>query len=159
MTLLLAVLAMVGLLPGEDQVLVPPRGARGTSGADDAALTVIVGATLVDAGGRPPVPDSVVVVRGAVIAAVGDRVQKGASLVDGRRSWIAPAPGTAASGAALTAAIAGVVRGPAARVLAGQPAHLALLDADPRRDDGAPARVRRLWISGKSREIATEVAR
>jgi hypothetical protein len=141
-TLLLAALAVLGLAAG------PP---------DDTAVTVIVGATLVDGGGRAPVADSVVIVRGAAIAAVGDRVHtpipKGASLVDGRRSWIAPAPGTAMAAPALTRAIAGIVRGPTARVQVGQPAHLALLDGDPRRDDGAPSRVRRLWIAGK---IATE---
>ena len=53
-----------------------------------SAVTVIVGATLVDGGGRAPVADSVIVVRGGVIAAVGDRVHtpipKGASLIDGR---------------------------------------------------------------------------
>ena len=133
------------------------------AGPDDAAVTVIVGATLVDGGGRPPVADSVVVLRGAVIAAVGDRVHtpipKGAALIDGRRSWVAPAPGEATPGITLTRAIAGIVHGPSARVQIGQPAHLALLDADPRRDDGAPARVRRLWISGRSRELATETVR
>jgi hypothetical protein len=143
-TLLPAVLAMFGL----------------AAVADDAAMTVIVGATLVDGGGRAPVSDSVVVVRGAVITAVGDRVHtpipKGAALVDGRRSWIAPAPAT---GPALPAAIAAIVRGPAARVQAGQPAHLALLDADPRPAEGAPPRVRRLWIAGKSRAIAAEPGR
>jgi hypothetical protein len=121
---------------------------------------VIVGATLVDGGGRAPVSDSVVVVRGAVITAVGDRVHtpipKGAALVDGRRSWIAPAPAT---GPALPAAIAAIVRGPTARVQAGQPAHLVLLDADPRPAEGAPPRVRRLWIAGKSRAIAAEPGR
>ena len=144
MTLLLAVLPVVGLL------LAP----------DHTAMTVIVGATLVDGGGRTPVADSVVVVRGAVIAAVGDRVHtpipKGAALIDGRRSWIAPAPAT---GPALPAAIAAIVRGPVARVQAGQPAHLALLDADPRRDGGAPPRVRRLWVAGMSRAIAAEAVR
>jgi hypothetical protein len=146
-TPLLAVLAVLGL----------------AAGPEDAALTVIVGATLVDGGGRAPVADSVVVVRGAVITAVGDRVHtpipKGAALVDGRRSWIAPAPATATPDAALSRAISGIVRGPAARLQAGQPAHLALLDADPRRDDGAPARVRRLWVSGQSRAIAAETVR
>lgn len=146
MTLLAAALAVLGL----------------AGGPDDAALTVIVGATLVDGGGRAPVADSVVVVRGAVIAAVGDRmhtpIPKGAALVDGRRLWIAPAPATSAAGAALTRAIAGIVRGPMARAQPGQPAHLALLDADPRRDD-APARVRRRWISGQSRELAAEAVR
>ena len=128
------------------------------AGPEDAAVTVIVGATLVDGGGRAPVADSVVIVRGAAIAAVGDRVHtpipKGAALVDGRRAWLAPAPATAA---ALPAAIAEILRGPVARVRVGQPAHLALLDGDPRPADGASARVRRLWIKG--REIVTEAVR
>jgi hypothetical protein len=127
--------------------------------AGDATVTVIVGATLVDGGGRAPVADSVVVVRGTAIAAVGDRVHtpipKGAALVDGRRRWLAPAPATAAP--ALVPAITALVRGPLARVQVGQPAHLALLDADPRAD-GTAARVRRHWISGRGREIA-ETAR
>jgi hypothetical protein len=136
MTLLVAVLALHALL-------VTPH----------ESLTVIVGATLVDGGGRAPVADSVVVVRGAVIAAVGDRVHtpipKGAVLVDGRRSWLAPAPATPGDG--LARAIAAILRGPKARVQAGEPGNLALLDADPRR--GADARVQRLWIAGKSRAL------
>jgi hypothetical protein len=132
-------------------------------GPADAVVTVIVGATLVDGGGRAPLADSIVVVRGGQIAAVGDRkhtpIPKGATLVEGRRLWIAPAPAAAAPGPALVPAIAALVRGPVARVVAGQPAHLALLDADPRRGDGAPARVRRLWISGISAEAAAEKAR
>jgi len=119
-------------------------------------VTVIVGATLVDGGGRAPVADSVVVVRGAVIAAVGDRVHtpipKGATLVDGRSAWIAPAPGAEAPVGTLATAIAALLRGPVARVQVGQPAHLALLDADPRRG-AVPPRVRRLWIAGKGRSM------
>ena len=129
---------------------------------DTPAVTVIVGATLVDGGGRAPVADSIVVVRGTTIAAVGDRmhtaIPKGAVLVDGRRAWIAPAPPDAAPGHGLVPAIAAILHGPAARVIAGQPAHLALLDADPRRD-GAPARVRRLWTAGKAREIPSGAPR
>ena len=135
----------------------------GATGPVDTAVTVILGATLLDGGGRAPVPDSVVVIRGTRIAAVGDRIHtpipKGASLVDGRRAWIAPAPGRADPGDAIGRAVAGIVRGPVARVQVGQAAHLALLDADPRRDDGGPVRVRRLWISGASREMAAEAVR
>ena len=142
MTPLLALMALAGLTAGDP-------------------VTVIVGATLVDGGGRAPVADSVVVVRGASIVAVGDRVHtpspKGATLVDGRRAWIAPAP--ARPGAALDRAIAALVRGTTARIVVGQPAHLALLDADPRRDDGGPIRVRRLWIAGRGRAIPTEATR
>ena len=129
--------------------------------AAEAPVTVVVGATLLDGGGRAPVADSVVVFRGASITAVGDRVHtpipKGATLVDGRRAWIVPAPDTAAPGAALVPAIAALLRGPAARARAGLPAHLALLDADPRVPD-ARVRVRRLWVSGKARDVATESA-
>jgi hypothetical protein len=126
------------------------------------AVTVIVGATLVDGGGRPPVTDSIVVVRGPVVAAVGDRMRtaipKGASLVDGRRLWIAPVGADSAAGPALVPAIAAILRGPTARVVAGQPAHLALLDADPRRETPAPA-VKRIWIAGQSREVTSGAAR
>jgi hypothetical protein len=52
-----------------------------------------------------------------------------------------------------------LVDGPIARLQAGQPAHLALLDADPRPGEGAPPRVRRLWIAGKGRAIAGEPVR
>lgn len=121
-------------------------------------ITVIVGATLVDGGGRAPLADSVIVLRGATIATVGDRVRtaipKGAVLVDGRRLWVAPAPPAAVPVAALVPAIAEMLRGPAARLVAGQPAHVALLAADPRAPAaGDPAtQVRRVWLSGKSRD-------
>lgn len=121
-------------------------------------ITVIVGATLLDGGGRPPVADSVIVLRGAAIATVGDRVRtaipKGAALVDGRRLWVAPAPPAAVPVASLLPAIAEILRGPTARLVAGQPAHVALLAADPRSPvAGDPvSRVRRLWTSGQGRD-------
>ena len=128
-----------------------------------AAVTVIVGATLVDGGGRAPVADSVIVVRGGVIAAVGDRVHtpipKGASLIDGRRAWIVPAPAEPVPDESLTRAIGEILRGPVARVQVGQPAHLALLDGDPRRVEGAAPRVRRRWLSGQVRALMPEAAR
>ena len=121
------------------------------AGAPAERVTVIVGATLLDGGGRAPLPDAIVVVRGSRIAEVGDRahtaIPKGATLVDGRRAWIAPAPGTPP--ADLSGAIAALLREPRARVRAGEPAHLALLDADPR---AGRAKVRRLWTGGKPRE-------
>jgi hypothetical protein len=135
--------------------------AAALSAAPSAApepITVIVGATLVDAGGRAPVADSVIVLRGAAIATVGDRMRtaipKGAALLDGRRLWVAPAPPTAVPAAALLPAIAEILRGPAARLVPGQPAHVALLAADPRAPAAADAAspVRRVWISGKVRD-------
>ena len=129
-------------------------------GVDDARMTVIVGATLVDGGGRPPVADSVVIIRGGSITAVGDRVHtpipKGVTLVDGRRRWIAPGPAVLSDD--LASAIVLLSRGPAPRVVAGQPAHLALVDGDPRLDRAAPA-VHRLWIAGKGVEMAGRAAR
>lgn len=126
------------------------------------AVTVVVGATLLDGGGREPVADSVVVLRGTAIAAVGDRMRtpipKGAVLIDGRRLWITPAPASAVGRAALLPAIADVLSGPDARVLPGRPAHLALFDADPRREGRVPG-LRRLWLAGKVREIAPEAPR
>jgi len=79
-------------------------------------------------------------------------IPKGASLVDGRRMWIAPVAAESAAGPALVTAIATILRGPTARVLAGQPAHLALLEGDPRRDTPAAA-VKRLWIAGQARDV------
>jgi hypothetical protein len=121
------------------------------AGAPAEAVTVIVGATLVDAGGKAPRADAIVVVRGARIAEVGDRartaIPKGATLVDGRRAWIAPAP--EAPPEDLAGAIAAILREPRARVRAGEPAHLALLDGDPR---AGRAKVRRVWTAGKPRE-------
>jgi hypothetical protein len=125
-------------------------------------VTVIVGATVVDGGGRAPLADAVVVLRGTTIAAVGDRMRtaipKGATLIDGRRLWIAPAPATEIAATSLPAAIAALLRGPAARVVVGQPAHLVLLDADPRRASGELG-VRRLWLAGRVREIPPGAAR
>ena len=67
-----------------------------------------------------------------------------------------PAPPAPPAGEALLRAIAALARSPAARLAVGQPGHIALLDADPRRDD-ARARVRRLWVSGQPREIVGAV--
>jgi imidazolonepropionase-like amidohydrolase len=54
----------------------------------------VTGATLIDGTGRPPVPDSVVVVRGDRIVAAGPRsavkVPAGARTVDGRGKWLMP---------------------------------------------------------------------
>jgi hypothetical protein len=115
----------------------------------DGPTTVIVGATLVDGGSAGAVADSVLIIRGGLITAVGDRIHtpipKGVSLVDGRRAWLAPAPATGAS----ESSISDLVRGPTARLKAGQPAHIALLESDPRL---GPARIRRLWTAGRESE-------
>src|SRR4051794_10446165 len=54
----------------------------------------IVGATLLDGTGGPPLPDAIVVVEGERIKAVGARAQvplaKGLRIVDGRGRWVVP---------------------------------------------------------------------
>jgi imidazolonepropionase-like amidohydrolase len=54
----------------------------------------IVGATLLDGTGAPPRPDSVIVVEGERIKAVGSRAEvplpKGLRIVDGRGRWVMP---------------------------------------------------------------------
>ena len=66
-------------------------GAGASSRAD---VAVLEGATLVDGTGRPPVPDSVVVVDGERIAAAGPRgavrVPPGAAVVDLTGKWLVP---------------------------------------------------------------------
>ena len=109
-------------------------------------LTVVVGATLLDAG-KPPLADAIVVLAGGRIAAVGDRahtpIPKGATLVDGRRAWVTPAP--AAPGKDVQAEIAALLGGTEPRLRPGQPAHLALLSGDPRK---GRVDVKRRWSAG-----------
>ena len=111
-------------------------------------LTVVVGATLLDAG-KPPLADAVVVIGNGKITAVGDRahtpIPKGAALVDGRKLFLAPAPGK--PGKDVAAEIIALLGGAAPRVIAGQPAHLALLSGDPR---GGKVEVKRRWALGVS---------
>ena len=115
--------------------------------AAPAPLTVIVGATLVDAGGKGPVEDAIVVIRDGRIEAVGDRartpIPKGALLVDGRKAVLAPT--SPATGKDIQAEIVSLLSGPAPRIRAGLPAHLALLSGDPRK---GKVEVRRRWVDG-----------
>ena len=112
-------------------------------------MTVVVGATLLDAG-RPPLADAIVVIANGKITAVGDRahtpIPKGAVLVDGRMAFLAPAPEK--PGKDVAAEIAAILGGREPRVRAGQPADLALLSADPRK---AVVEVRRVWTAGTAR--------
>ena len=116
------------------------------SGAPEP-LTVVVGATLLDAG-RPPLADAIVVIAGGRVTAVGDRahtaIPKGATLVDGRKGFLAPAP--AAPGKDIQAEIVALLSGPDARIRAGLPAHLALLSGDPRK---GKVEVTRRWVEGR----------
>ena len=113
-----------------------------------APLTVIVGATLVDAGGKAPLEDAIVVLRDGRIEAVGDRahtaIPKGAALVDGRRAWVVPAP--AAPGKDVRPRSSRCSRGAEPRIRAGQPAHLALLSGDPPQGEGRDQK--RSWAAG-----------
>jgi imidazolonepropionase-like amidohydrolase len=64
------------------------------SNPETAPATAIVGGTVIDGNGGPPVADAVVVIRGSRIAAVGPRsavtIPPGASQVDARGRWILP---------------------------------------------------------------------
>jgi len=74
---LLAVMAVVGCGPG-----------------DAVKPVALIGATLIDGSGGPPLPDAVVVVRGPKVEAVGARgavdIPKGATEVDVSGAWIVP---------------------------------------------------------------------
>jgi predicted amidohydrolase YtcJ len=117
------------------------------AGGGPEPVTVVVGATVLDAG-KAPLADAIVVISGGRIAAVGDRahtaIPKGAALVDGRKLFVAPAPAT--PGGDLAAEIAGLLRGAEPRLRAGQPAHLALLSGDPRKGQ---VEIRRRWVEGR----------
>ena len=121
------------------------------SGAPEP-LTVVVGATLLDAG-KPALEDAIVVIRDGRIAAVGDRahtaIPKGAALVDGRKAFLAPMP--ARPGEDVQAEIVALLSTPDPRIRAGVPANLALLSGDPRR---GKVEVRRRWVA-ESRAPAT----
>jgi imidazolonepropionase-like amidohydrolase len=64
------------------------------SGARPAAITAYVGATLIDGTGRPPIADSVIVIQGDRIAALGGqsdiRVPDGASKVSLKGRYVIP---------------------------------------------------------------------
>jgi len=70
-----------------------PASAAG-AGRPAPAVRAIVGGTLVDGTGAPPVPDAVVVVRGERIECAGPRstcpVPAGAAVLDASRKWVTP---------------------------------------------------------------------
>ncbi len=81
----------------------PARGVLGAfrqdaqtrrSNPEAAAAIAIVGGTVIDGNGGPPVADAVVVINGSRIAAVGPRsgvtIPPGANQVDARGRWILP---------------------------------------------------------------------
>ena len=69
-------------------------GTTPLSESTSPGLIAITGATLVDGSGRPPLKDSVVIIRDDLIEAVGKlnqiRVPDGASVIDARGSVVAP---------------------------------------------------------------------
>src|SRR5256885_2106404 len=96
MRLILSILILVtfsSLLSAQEQ-----RGLREVNqiaAPPETSVIAIVGATLIDGRGGPAVPDSVVLVRGAQITAVGKRtsigIPPGAELVDA--NGLTPFPG------------------------------------------------------------------
>lgn len=122
-------------------------------------LVAVVGATLLDGGGRPPLADAVVVMRGAEVIAVGTRaatgIPKGATLVDGRGRFVVAAPDDAArlDPAALAEAIRGRLAAKAPFVAVGRRTALAVLRDDPRPRTAEP-RLFRVVADGRVRTPA-----
>jgi imidazolonepropionase-like amidohydrolase len=85
-------LAMVGRgLPfGDKNDDVLPRAATESA----TATTAIMGGTLIDGRGGPPMPDAVIVLRGDRIVSVGPRgriaIPRGATVIDARGRWVLP---------------------------------------------------------------------
>ncbi len=65
-----------------------------TADAQDATVTAIVGATVIDGNGGAPIPDGVIVIEGERIAAVGPRsavtVPRGAQVINGSGKFVTP---------------------------------------------------------------------
>lgn len=107
---------------------------------------VIVGATLIDGTGKPPLKDAFIVIEGDHIQAVGHQsrvpLPKGARVFDARGKFIVPSPGSLTPAEAAQA-LAERMKAGVAPVLAiaelaagrtlepGRPADLLLLDRDP----------------------------
>lgn len=110
---------------------------------------VVVGATLVDGTGRPPLSDAFVVIEGSRIKAVGHQSQvplpKGARVVDARGKFLVPRFGAIGAEEAARA-MAEQVRAGASPLLAiaalagdgtvepGRPANVVILARDPLAD-------------------------
>jgi imidazolonepropionase-like amidohydrolase len=125
---------------------------------------VVVGATLIDGTGNPPLRDAFVVVEGDRIKAVGPQAMvplpKGARVFDARGKFIVPNPDRltrADAGQALAARIrAGATPLQALVELAaghtlepGRPADLAILNSDPTQSPGSPLSVFRVVSGGR----------
>jgi imidazolonepropionase-like amidohydrolase len=107
---------------------------------------VLVGATLIDGTGKPPLKDALVVVEGGHIKAVGHQsrvsLPKGARVFDARGKFIVPQPGRLHPGAAAPALAERVRAGieplqalaelsAGGTIEPGRPADLLILDQDP----------------------------
>ncbi len=59
-----------------------------------ASVSAIVGATVIDGSGRPPIADAVLVIDGAGLVVVGARasvtIPEGATIIDGKGRWVVP---------------------------------------------------------------------
>ena len=73
-------------------LLVVPSAAGAVQGSD--AVTAIVGATVIDGNGGPPLPDATIVIQGKRIAEIGPqasvRVPPGARVIDGTGKYVTP---------------------------------------------------------------------
>lgn len=114
--------------------------------APEGGPLVVVGATLIDGTGKPPLQDAFIVIEGDHIKAVGHQsrvpLPKGARVVDARGKFIVPRLGSLTpavavqtlaermrAGVAPVQAIAELAAG--RTIEPGQPADLLLLDRDP----------------------------
>src|SRR3954453_15278107 len=82
---------LVSAQPGQQRTV---REVNQIAAPPETSVIAIVGATLIDGRGGPAVPDSVVLVRGARIAAVGKRtsirIPSGAEVVDAKGLTLLP---------------------------------------------------------------------
>jgi imidazolonepropionase-like amidohydrolase len=107
--------------------------------APQAPATAIIGPTLIDGSGAPPVDDAVVLIEGSTIRAAGPRavvpLPASAETVDGRGKFVVPLKFDPAR------------RGQVIR--AGSPANLMLLDRNPLADPGSVARPAAVMENGQ----------
>lgn len=85
---------LAGFFVAVTSLAAPAANAADTGAQDAVATVVLVGATLIDGTGRPPVPDAIVLVKGRRILAAGPRastaIPRGARIVDVAGRWIMP---------------------------------------------------------------------
>jgi hypothetical protein len=120
-------------LPHIILILILITALGGCRDSGDRKIKAIVGATLIDGTGAPPLPDAVVVIDGSRIRAAGPRamvpIPQDSERIDARGKWVVPAS-----------------RG--SSVAAGQPADLLILSALSR-DSSTSGKIDRALRKGR----------